>query len=178
VRTLGSYSPILHSALKTIPPQWGLHRNCEMPPCGHMGVALRGWSHLHLYPNDTPLSSWQVWFRTCRAQLGLTPRSARWCVRKSYRQVDPLGFRQWRAHILQAQVKPQHLGSENRHSRDTLRSAPLSPIPDRLFRAHPRQSTQNAFSCRFYPTHAKNHYSQPNTCIAKLSVYTRLYKHI
>jgi hypothetical protein len=50
----------------------------------------------------------------------------------------------------------------------------MSPIPDRLFRAHPRQSTQNAFSCRFYPTHAKIHYSHPNTCIAKLSVYTRL----
>jgi hypothetical protein len=33
------------------------------------------------------------------------------------------------------QVKPQHLGSENRQSRDTLSSAPLSPIPDQLSRA-------------------------------------------
>jgi hypothetical protein len=74
VRTLGSYGPILHPALKTIPPQWGLHRNYEMPPCGHTGVALRGWSHLHLSPTDTTLSSWQVWFRTCRAQLGPNPK--------------------------------------------------------------------------------------------------------
>jgi hypothetical protein len=54
----------------------------------------------------------------------------------------------------------------------------MSPIPYRLLRAHPRQGTQNAFSYRIYPTHTKNHYSQPNTCIAKLSVYTRSYKHI
>jgi hypothetical protein len=91
----------------------------------------------------------------------LTPLSARWCVRKSYRQVDPLSFRPGQAHVLRPQVKPQHLGFENCQSRDTLRSAPLSPIPDWLFRAHPRQSTQNAFSCRFYPTHAKNPYSHP-----------------
>jgi hypothetical protein len=35
---------------KRIPPQKEMHRNCEMPPCGHMGDALRGWSHLHLPP--------------------------------------------------------------------------------------------------------------------------------
>jgi hypothetical protein len=146
-----------------------------MPLCGHTGVALRGWSHLHLSPTDTPLSCWQVWFRTCRAQLGLKPHAQRGCVYvKSCEAVGPLSFRPGRAHVLQAQVKPQHLGSENRKSGDTLRSAPPSLIPDRLFRAHPRQSTQNAYSCRFNPTHAKNHYSHPNTCIAKLSVYTRL----
>jgi hypothetical protein len=72
-QTLGSYDPILHPALKTVPPLWGLHRNCEMPPCGHTGVALRGWSHLHCSHTDTPLSSWQVWFCTCRAQLGPNP---------------------------------------------------------------------------------------------------------
>jgi hypothetical protein len=150
-----------------------------MLPCGHMGVALRGWSHLHRSSTDTPLSFLSR-YGSALAKLNsaLTPRSAGWCVRKSYRQVDPLGFRLERAHILHAQVKSQHIGSENRKSRGTLRSAPLSPIPDRLSRAHPRQGNQNAFSCRFYPTHAKNHYSQPNTCIAKLSVYTRSYKHI
>jgi hypothetical protein len=41
VRTLGSYGPILHPVLKTIPPLWGLHQNCEMPLCGHTGDALR-----------------------------------------------------------------------------------------------------------------------------------------
>jgi hypothetical protein len=55
------------------PPQKGRHQNCKMPPCGHTGVALRGWSHLHLSSTDTLLSSWQVWFRTCRAQLGPNP---------------------------------------------------------------------------------------------------------
>jgi hypothetical protein len=73
MRTLGSYDPILHPALKNGPPQKGRHRNCEMPPCGHTGVALRGWSLLHRSSIDTPLSSWQVWFRTCRAQLGPNP---------------------------------------------------------------------------------------------------------
>jgi hypothetical protein len=73
VRTLGSYGPILHPALKMAPPQKGQHQNCEMPPCGHTGVALRGWSHLHLSPTDTSLSYWQVWFHTCRAQLGPNP---------------------------------------------------------------------------------------------------------
>jgi hypothetical protein len=73
VWTLGSYGPILHPALKNGPLEKGRHQNCEMPPCGHTGVALRGWSHLHLSPTDTPLSSWQVWFRTYRAQLGPNP---------------------------------------------------------------------------------------------------------
>jgi hypothetical protein len=56
VRTLGSYGPVLHPALKTVPPQKGWHRNCEMPPCGHTGVALKGWSHLYRSPTDNPLS--------------------------------------------------------------------------------------------------------------------------
>jgi hypothetical protein len=73
VRPLSSYGPILHPALKNGPPQKGRHRNYEMPPCGHMGVALRGWSLLHRSPTDTPLSSWQVWFHTFRAQLGPNP---------------------------------------------------------------------------------------------------------
>jgi hypothetical protein len=55
VQTLGSYGPIPHSALKTVPPQKGRRRNYEMPSCGHTGVALRGWSHLHLSPTDTTL---------------------------------------------------------------------------------------------------------------------------
>jgi hypothetical protein len=163
---------------KRSPSQRELHRNCEMPPCGHTGVALRGWSYSHLSPTDTLYPTGRYGSALAELNSALTPRTARWCVQKSYRQVDPLGFRPGRAHILQAQVKSQHLGSKNRHSRDTLRSAPLSPIPDRLLRAHPRQSTQNAFSCLFYPTHPKNHYSQLNTCIVKLSVYTLLYTYI
>jgi hypothetical protein len=77
VRTLGSYGPILHPALKTVQPRKGRHQDCEMPPCGHTGVPLRGWTHLHLSPTDTPLSSWKVWFRTCRAQLGPNPTLGR-----------------------------------------------------------------------------------------------------
>jgi hypothetical protein len=93
-------------------------------------------------------------------------------------KVDPLTFIPGQAHVLHPQVKPQHLGSENHQSRDTLRSAPLSPIPDRLFRAHPRQSTQNAFSCRFYLTHGKNHYSHPQTHASRSSAHTHAYIHI
>jgi hypothetical protein len=59
VLILGSYGPTLHAALKMVPPpQKGWHQNCEIPPCGHTGVALSGWSHLHLSPTDTTLSSW------------------------------------------------------------------------------------------------------------------------
>jgi hypothetical protein len=123
-----------------------------MPPCGHTRVTLRGWSHLHRSPTDTLLSILSR-YGPALAELNsaLIPLSARWCLRKSYRQVDPLASRPGQAHVLHPQVKPQHLGSENRQSRDTLRSAPLSPIPDRLFRAHPRQGTENAFSCQFLP---------------------------
>jgi hypothetical protein len=103
VRTLSSYGPILHPTLKTAPPQKGRHQNCEMPPCGHTRVSLRGWSHLHLSPTDTPLSCWQVWFRTCRAQLGPNPMlSGVVCTWRSREKVCPLDFRPGRAHILQA----------------------------------------------------------------------------
>jgi hypothetical protein len=40
MRTLGSYGPILHLALKVIPPRKELHRNYEMLPCGHIGDTL------------------------------------------------------------------------------------------------------------------------------------------
>jgi hypothetical protein len=148
-----------------------------MLPCGHTGDALRGWSHLHRSPHRYPLSFLSR-YGSALAELNssLSPRSARWRVRKSYRQVDPLGFRPGQAHVLHPQGKPQHLGSKNYQSRDTLRSAPLSPIPDRLFRAHPRQSTQSAFSCRFYPTHAKNYYSHPKHMHREAQrIYTLIY---
>jgi hypothetical protein len=73
VRTVGSYGPSCIRPSKNAPPQKGWNRNCEMPPCGHTGVALRGWSYLHLSPTDTLLSFWQVWSCTCRAQLGPNP---------------------------------------------------------------------------------------------------------
>jgi hypothetical protein len=38
----------------------------------------------------------------------------------------------------------------------------------------PVKVPKDTLSCRFSPTHAKNHYSHPKTCIAKLGVYTRL----
>jgi hypothetical protein len=157
VRTLGSYGPILHPALKAIPPphaQKELHRNCEMPPCGHTGVALRGWSHSHLSPTD-PLIPSILLTGMVPHLLSSTrplPHSRRCGVyEKSREAVGPLGFRPGRAHVLQTSVKPQHRCFENRTSGNALRSAPSSPIPDRLFRAHPRQSTQNAFSYRFTP---------------------------
>jgi hypothetical protein len=138
----------------------------------HGRCTKRRWSHSHLSPTNTLYPAGRYAFAPAELNLALTPRSARWCVRMSYRQVDPLAFRPGQAHVLHTQLKPQHLCSKNRKSGDTVRSAPASPILDRLFGAHPRQSTQNTFSFRFYPTHTKNHYSHPNTCIAKISVYS------
>jgi hypothetical protein len=67
---------------KLPPPRKGRHRNCEMLPCGHTGVALRGWSHLHLSPTDTPLSILSR-YGSALAELNtaLSPFSAGWCVR-------------------------------------------------------------------------------------------------
>jgi hypothetical protein len=48
----------------------------------------------------------QVWFRTCRAQHGPIPILGGVVCTMSYRQVDPLGFRPGRAHVLQAHVNP------------------------------------------------------------------------
>jgi hypothetical protein len=169
----------MYPALKTTPPRSGIAPELWNAPVWPHGRRTERVVSLPPLPHWYPLSSWQVWFRTCRAQLGPNPTLGEVvCTKRSNEKVCPLGFRPGRAHILQVQVKSQHLGFENRTSGNALRSAPSSPIPDRLFRAHPRQSTQNAFSCRFYPTHAKNHYSHPNTCIAKLSAYTRLYTYI
>jgi hypothetical protein len=99
----------------------------------------RRWSHSHLSPTDTLYSASRYGSALAELNSTLTPCSAGWCahkgsVKRSVHSVSDRGKL-----ILQAQVKPQHLGSENRPSRDTLRSAPLSPIPDQLFRAHPRQ---------------------------------------
>jgi hypothetical protein len=96
------------------PTQWGLHQNCEMPPCGHTGVALRGWSHSHLSPTDTLYPAGRYGSTLAELNPALTPLSAGWCVRKSYRQVDPLAFRPRQAHVLLTSIKPQHLCSENR----------------------------------------------------------------
>jgi hypothetical protein len=132
---------------------------------------------LHLSPTDTLYLVGRYGSALAELILAITPCSAGWCVRKSYRQVDPLGFRPGRAHILQAQLKPQHLGSENCRIRDTLRSAPLFPIPDQLSRAHPRQSAQNAFSCWFYPTHAKNHIVVGQSRTGYLRRQCKVYQH-
>jgi hypothetical protein len=132
----------------------------------------RRWSHSHLSPNDTLYPSSRYASALAELNLALTLRPARWCVQRSYRQVDPLIFRPGRAHVLQAQVNPQHLGSENRKSGDTLSSAPSSPIPDQLFRAHPRQSTQNAFSCRFYPLTPRTTIPIPTHACEAQCIYT------
>jgi hypothetical protein len=184
VRTLDSYGPILHPTLKATPSQRELHRNCEMPPSGHTGDTLRegGLSppvvSLHLSPTDTLYPAGRYGSTLAELNSALTPRSAGWCVRKSHRQVDSLGFRPGQAHILQVQVKPQHIGSENRHSRDTLRSAPLSPIPDRLSRAHPRQSTKKRLLLpAFTPLMPRTTIPIP-THASRSSAYIHTYKHI
>jgi hypothetical protein len=67
---------------KLPPTRKGRHRNCEMLPCGYTGVALRGWSHLHRSPTDTPLSI-LTRYGSALAELNtaLSPLSAGWCVR-------------------------------------------------------------------------------------------------
>jgi hypothetical protein len=104
---------------KRAPSQRKLHRNCEMPPCGHTGDALRGWSHSHLSPTDTLSPVGRYGSALAELNSALTPLLTRWGVQKSYRQVDPLAFRPGQAHVVHPQVRPQHLGSENCQSRDT-----------------------------------------------------------
>jgi hypothetical protein len=78
VRTLGSYGPIL----QTVPPQKGWHRNCEMPPVATReslwegGLTSTSPPLIPRYPSDR--------YGSTLAELNstLTPRSARWCVRK------------------------------------------------------------------------------------------------
>jgi hypothetical protein len=83
VQTLSSYGPILHPALKATPSQRELHQNCEMPPCGHTGDALReGDLSLHLSPTDTLYPTGRYGSALAELNSALTPRSARWCVRK------------------------------------------------------------------------------------------------
>jgi hypothetical protein len=163
---------------KRSPSQGELHRNCEMLPGGHTGYTLEKVVSLHLSPTDTLYPAGRYGSALVELNSALTPRSAGWCVRRSYRQVDPLGFRPGRAHILQAQVKPQHIGSENRQSRDTLRSAHLSSIPDRLSRAHPHQSTQNRLLLLvFIPLTPRTPNPIP-THASRSSAYIHAYKHI
>jgi hypothetical protein len=102
----------------------------------HGRCTKRRWSHSYLSPTYTLYLAGRYGSALAELNSALTPHSARWCVRKSYRQVDPLGFRPVRAHILQTQVKPHHLGSENRHSRDILRSAPY-PDPKSVLSSSP-----------------------------------------
>jgi hypothetical protein len=76
VRTLGSYGPILHPALKTVQPRKGRHQDCEMPPCGHTGVPLRGWTHLHLSPLIRRYPPGRYGSALAELNSALTPRSA------------------------------------------------------------------------------------------------------
>jgi hypothetical protein len=157
-----------------------LKRNCTgTVKCPRVAtrVSIWGWSHSHLSPTDTPLSSWQVWYRTCRAQLDPNPTlGGVVCTKRSSEKVCPLTFRPGRASSCPPNVsKTPTLVLRKPYKRECTEECTPSPISDRLFRAHPRKSTQNAFSYRFYPTHAKNHYSHPNTCIVKLNIYTRWY---
>jgi hypothetical protein len=67
---------------KRHPSQRELHKNCEMPPCGHMGDALRGWYHFDLSPTNTLYPTGRYGSALAELNSGLTPLSARWCVQK------------------------------------------------------------------------------------------------
>jgi hypothetical protein len=150
--------------------------------CPRVATRVTHWEKvvsLHLSPTDTLYPAGRYGSAIAELNSALAPRPARWCVRKSYRQVDPLGFRLGRAHILLAQVKPQHLGSENHHSRDTLRSAPLSPIADRLFRAHPHQSIKKRLLLPVL-SHSRQEQLFPTQHMHRVAqrIYTLIYTYI
>jgi hypothetical protein len=51
----------------------------------------------------------------------------------------------------------------------------LIPDPRSVVSSSPPPKYPKHLLLPVFPTHAKNHYSHPNTCITKLSIYTRLY---
>jgi hypothetical protein len=112
----------------------------------------RRWSHSNISPTHTLYPASRYGSALVELNSTQTPLLVRWCVRKGpvRRSVHSLSDRGELMSSKRA-VKPQHLCSENRKSRNALRSAPPSPIPDQLFRAHPCKSAQNAFSCQFLP---------------------------
>jgi hypothetical protein len=149
-----------------------------MPPCGHTGDALRGWSHSHLSPTNTLYPAGRYGSALAKLNSALTPFSMRWCVRKVLWSGWPTWF-QTRASSCPPNVsKTPSPVLRKPYKWECIEECTLIPDLRSVLSSSPRQSTQNASSCRFYPTHAKNHYSHPNTCIAKLSIHTCLYTYI
>jgi hypothetical protein len=100
--TLGSYGLILHPALKAIPSAKGTAPELwNAPVWPHGRHTDRRWSHSHLCPIDTVYPASRYGSALAELNSALTPCSARCCVWKSYRQVDPLPFRPGQAHVLQ-----------------------------------------------------------------------------
>jgi hypothetical protein len=99
VRTLSSYGPILHPTLKVTPLVEGIVLELWNAPVWPHGRRTERVVSLPPLPHWYPLSCWQVWVLS-ELNSALTPLSARWCVRKSYWQVDPLAFRPGQAHVL------------------------------------------------------------------------------
>jgi hypothetical protein len=106
VRTLGSYSPILHPALKTVPPR---RDDTGTVKCPRVATRESLWEGGLTSTSPLLIPRYPAGrYGSTLAELNsaLTPHLTGWCVRKSYRQVDLLGFRSGWAHILQTQVKP------------------------------------------------------------------------
>jgi hypothetical protein len=155
VRTLGSYGPILHLALKVIPFVKGIAPEMwNAPVWPHGRCTERRWSHSHLSPTDTLYPTGRYGSALAELNPAQTPLSARRCVRKVPWSGWPTRFQTGASTCSPSISKAPTPMLQKSYSGDTLRSASLSPILDRLFRAHPRQSTKNAFSCRFLP-HAR-----------------------
>jgi hypothetical protein len=84
VRTLGSYGPILHPALKAIPLAKGTTPELwNAPVWPHGWCTKRRWSHSHLSPTDTLYLAGRYGPALAELNSALTPRSAGWYVRKS-----------------------------------------------------------------------------------------------
>jgi hypothetical protein len=83
MRTLSSYGPILHSALKATPSQREQHQNCEMPSCGHTSDTLReGGLTPTSPPTDTLYHAGRYGSALVELNSAVTLRSVGWCVRK------------------------------------------------------------------------------------------------
>jgi hypothetical protein len=95
---------------------------------------------------------------------------------KSREAVGPLGFRPGLAHVLKAQVNPQHLGSENCKSGDTLRSAPLSQIG--CFELTPNKVPKTPSPAGFSHTRQEPLFPSPHMHRETQHIYTLINIHI
>jgi hypothetical protein len=136
------------------------------------------WSHSHLSPTDTlyPAGRYGPAFAELNSEL--TPLLTRWCVRKGLSTRFQTGVSSCPPNVSKTPTPVLYKLCKWGHTEECT----PSPILDQLFRAHPRQSTQNVLSCRFFtprtprttipiPTHASR-----STTYIHAYIYSRAIK--